>query len=89
MSDDLNVEIPKLVEDLASIVGVATGIQYRERTLTKQRIEAALPGGEQLFDLFLREALECASRCDPSIHELGHDDTGFHGDSSKNLRRKS
>ena len=87
--DDLDIEITKLIENLTCIVGVATRIQDRERALAKQRVESALPGREQFFDLLLGEALERSSRRDASVDELGNDDTGFHSDSSKKSEAKN
>jgi len=66
------------------VVGAGAAIEHRERALTEQAIEAALPRVEQLADLGLREVLETPARTDAGVNEFGNDDAAVHEKSSPN-----
>ena len=42
VTHDADVEVPVAIEDLARIVGVAAGVEHRERALPEERVKAAL-----------------------------------------------
>ena len=54
------------LEDRARVVGLAAGVQHRERAAAVQRVEAAARGVEQPVDLLLREVLEAAASASPA-----------------------
>ena len=78
VAHDLDIEVAIAIEDLFGVVDVAAGVQHGERALAEQRIQATLPARQQLFDFFLRQALERAARPDTGVDELGYYDAGFH-----------
>ena len=77
MPQDPNVEVAITIEDFASVIGIATGIENGECTLPKKWIEATLPGRQQLLDLVLRQTLEGAARGDAGVDDFGDDNAGF------------
>ncbi len=78
VAHDADVEVAVAVEDLLGVVGVGAAVEHRQRAVAKQRVEAALPGIEELVDLGLREVLETAARPDPRVDELRNDDVAIH-----------
>ena len=53
VTHDADVEIPVSLEDLARIVGVAAGVEHRERALAEERVKTALSARQQQLDLLL------------------------------------
>ena len=78
LAHDPQIEVLVFLEDRPRIVDIAAGVQHGERALAEQRIQAALPGIEQLGDFLLREVLEAALGRDPRIHHVGRKNRGFH-----------
>ena len=71
---DLHVEVAIALEDLLGVVGVAAGIEHRQRAVAKQGVQPAVAGVEQLVDLGLRQVLEAAARRHPRVDRIGDDD---------------
>jgi hypothetical protein len=77
MAQDLHVEVAVVLEDLLGVVAFAAGIEHRQRTVAKQRVQPGVAGIEQLVDLGLRQDLEAAARPDARVHRLFDDDAGL------------
>ncbi len=61
---DAHVEVGVLLHHLQRIVGECAAIEDRQRATTKQRIQSAAAGIEQLLRFLLREDFETAARGD-------------------------
>ena len=83
---DADVELGVALEDRPRVVGLAAGVQHRQRAAPVQPVQAAARGVEQPVHFLLRQVLEAAGRRHPRVDRVllverrdRHLDVAHHG----------